>query len=77
MQVECIRDFGGAVVGDVREVPDGSSVDPVHWRPVTAPPPPAGDALAHLEALRAKATELAATTATPVKEGMLWHRHPG
>ena len=71
MQVTCIKDFGGAVVGDVREVPDGSSVDPVHW---SAPPPAvaagATGAMAHLEALRAKATELAATTATPVQEGM-------
>lgn len=66
MQVKCIRPFGGAVVGDVREVPDGAQVDPVHWRPVTAPAPPP-DAMAHLDALKAKAGELAGI---PVKEGM-------
>lgn len=69
MQVECIRDFGGAVAGDVREVPDGAQVDPVHWRPVTTPaPPPPVSASDQLAALRAKAEQL--TTGIPVKEGM-------
>lgn len=41
MQVRCVRAFGASVPGDLAEVPDGASVDPEHWEPVTAPTPPA------------------------------------
>ena len=39
MQVRCVKAFGRHVPGDLAEVPDGASVDPAHWEPVTPPPP--------------------------------------
>lgn len=65
MQVTCIKDFGTAVVGDLVEVPDGSSVDPVHWEPVITPPPADPPPVTPVTP---------ATLMNPVKEGMLWHR---
>jgi hypothetical protein len=41
MQVRCRKAFGYSKPGDVAEVPDGAAVDPEHWEPVAAPPPPA------------------------------------
>lgn len=52
MQVRCIRAYGlhkpahtdadgNTVPADVVEVPDGAAVDPYHYEPVTALPPPA------------------------------------
>lgn len=74
MQVECIRDFGGAVPGDLREVPDGAAVDPVHWRPVVKVTVDAGAAFAGaaveaVAAARAQLDELAGKV-IPGKEGM-------
>ena len=43
MQVRCVRAFAGHVVGDVIDVPDGASVSPVYFEPLsggTPPPPP-------------------------------------
>ena len=39
MQVRCIRAFGNAAPGDIREVPDGAAVDPEHWE-IMPPPEP-------------------------------------
>lgn len=38
MQVRCVKAFGTSVPGDVAEVPDGASVDPVHWEAVASQP---------------------------------------
>ena len=76
MQVRCVKDFGGAVVGDLAEVPDGAEVDPVHWRPVTPPPPPSSLPPGAAEAAKGMLDGLAERVA-PAKEGMLWHPRPG
>lgn len=71
MQVRCIKDFGGAVAGDLAEVPDGASVDPAHWEPAapasSLPPGAAEAAMGLLDGLAERVT-------APAKEGMLWHR---
>lgn len=36
MQVRCIRKFGAHKVGGLAEVPDGASVSPLYFEPVTA-----------------------------------------
>jgi hypothetical protein len=73
MQVECVRAFGHHEPGDLAEVPDGASVDPVHWRPVTVDTAAADEAVARAKELLGG---LAERVATP-KEGMLWHPHQG
>lgn len=60
MQVECVKAFGTSVPGDVVEVPDGSVVDPEHWKVIPAVGPPAA---------RPAPSLLSAVTVTP-KEGM-------
>lgn len=66
MQVRCIKPFGGAEVGDVAEVPDGSQVDPAHWEPVKPLSLPPGAAEAAKELLDG----LAARVTAPREEGM-------
>lgn len=70
MQVECVKAFGHHVPGDVAEVPDGASVDPVHYRPVAvvavdsaAADEAAGTAKGLLDGLAERVT-------APVKEAM-------
>lgn len=41
MQVRCIRNFGSHEPGDLAEVPDGASVSPLYFEPVTPDPEPA------------------------------------
>lgn len=41
MQVRCIKAAYGHELGDLVDVPDGASVSPVYFEPVTPPPVPA------------------------------------
>lgn len=77
MQVECVKAFGHHEPGDLAEVPDGASVDPVHYRPVIEVTVDAATATGAVEAAKGLLDGLAERVTAPAKEGMLWHPHQG